>query len=313
MTDIFKLTSRADDGLLFRRNDANDIRLGEIVKTAPGDYKTCEIVILGCPQDIGVRRSNGRSGAAKAPDRIRKQFYKLTNFGIGSQIFDLGNTIVGDDLETTHRAQTVVVRQLLADDKKIISLGGGNDISYADCRALSEIAGAENILAFNIDQHFDVRDASEPNSGTPYRQLLEENRILPQNFYEIAYQPHSNSPIYFDYLHEKGANLISLQEFRELEDFNLNVLRFRSDKALFWGLDLDAVRASDAPGVSAPSPIGLLADEFCDLAAVAGFQPNTRIIEFTEVNPQFDVDDRTAKLVAIAMHRFCAAVSMSNG
>ncbi len=106
-------------------------------------------------------------------------------------------------------------------------------------------------------------------------------------------------------------NLISLQEFRELEDFNLNVLRFRSDKALFWGLDVDAVRASDAPGVSAPSPIGLLADEFCDLAAVAGFQSNTHIIEFSEVNPEYDFDNRTTRLVAVAMHRFCQAVSQA--
>ena len=30
--------------------------------------------------------------------------------------------------------------------------------------------------------------------------------------------------------------------------------------------------------------------------------------EFTEVNPNFDTDNRTAKLVAIAMHKFICSV-----
>lgn len=311
MSEIFKLTNRPSENLFFARQDRRDVRLGEVVLREPQDYAAAEVVILGCPQDEGVRRNSGRTGAAAAPDEIRRQFYKLTNFGVSAQIFDLGNTIVDAGLEEIHQAQTRIVRQLLADNKKIIVLGGGNDISYPDCRALSETVGAKNILAFNIDQHFDVRESEQATSGTAYRQLLEENWILPENFYEIGYQAQSNSEFYFDYLHEKNVNLISLQEFRELEDFNLNVLRFRSDKALFWGLDVDAVRASDAPGVSAPSPIGLLADEFCDLAAVAGFQSNTHIIEFSEVNPEYDFDNRTTRLVAVAMHRFCQAVSQA--
>lgn len=311
MTDIFKFTNRPSADLFFKRNDKHDVRMGETVSSQEADYAAAEIVILGCPQDEGVRRNNGRIGAAAAPNEIRKAFYRLTNFGVAAKIFDLGDTKIQTTLEETHSNQAAVVRRLLQDGKKIVSLGGGNDVAYPDCRALSETVGAANILAFNIDQHFDVRFAEESNSGTPYRQLLEESWIEPQNFYEIAYQPHANSPLYFDYLSDKNVNLISLQEFRELEDFNLNILRFRSDKALFWGFDVDAVRASDAPGVSASSPIGLLADEFCDLAAVAGFQSNTAIIEFSEVNPTFDVDARTAKLVAIAMHRFCQAVSQT--
>lgn len=310
MTDIFRLTNRPSDDLFYRKNDANDLRLGDLVSAKLEDYAAAEIVIVACPQDEGVRRSNGRIGASLAPGAIRKAFYKLTNFNISAAIFDLGNTIISETLEETHNAQTEIVRQLLKDKKKIIILGGGNDISYPDCKALA--LENSNLLAFNIDAHFDVRADSPRNSGTPYRQLLEEKLIAPSDFYEIAWQEFCNSPVYFDYLVELGVNLISLNEFRQLDDFNLNVLKLRNDKALFWGFDVDAVRSSDAPGVSAPNPTGLLGDEFCDLAAVAGFQENTKIIEFTEVNPNFDSDGRTAKLVATAMHRFCAAVSMFN-
>jgi len=72
---------------------------------------------------------------------------------------------------------------------------------------------------------------------------------------------------------------------------------------------MDAVRSADAPGTSAASPLGLRAGEFITLVKYAASLANTKIIEFTEVNPKFDIDNRTTKLVAIGMHRFCSGVA----
>ena len=72
---------------------------------------------------------------------------------------------------------------------------------------------------------------------------------------------------------------------------------------------MDAVRSADSPGVSAPSPLGLRAGEFIQLVKYAASLANTKLIEFSEVNPKYDIDDRTAKLVAVEMHRFCTGVS----
>ncbi len=318
MTDIFQYTTRPNLDLFFRKNDANDVRLGEIVSPEIVDYADSEIIILGCPQDEGVQRNGGRTGAALAPDAIRAQFYKLTNFGIDRKIFDIGDTIIRETLEETHEIHTAIVEQILKDGKKIVVLGGGNDISYADGRAMRRAFGFENWIAVNIDAHFDVRDDSPPNSGTPYRQLLEEDLIKPENFFETAYQIQANSPVYFDYLKCKGVNLLSLEELRRNAAYNLDktAANFQAMLAnrknihemnFFFGFDVDSVRASDAPGVSAPSPIGLTAEEFVELAKAAGENRQTKIIEFTETNPNFDIDNRTAKLVAVAMHRFCAA------
>ena len=115
--------------------------MGETVITSQSDYHLADIVILGCPQDEGVRRNNGREGAAKAPDAIRAQFFKLTTFNIKRRVFDLGNINVGNTLEETHDIQIAVVKQVLQDGKRLIILGGGNDISYADGRAMSEVYG----------------------------------------------------------------------------------------------------------------------------------------------------------------------------
>lgn len=311
MFDIFPNTTRPKQDLFFYKNDPNDARLGEIVSWQIENYETAEIVILGCPQDEGVARNNGRIGAALAPDAIRGQFYKLTDFGISVSVFDLGDTIIQPTLEETHDLHSRIVGQILCDAKQIIVLGGGNDISYADGAAMAETFGAENWLGLNIDQHFDIRADRPRNSGTPYRQLLDERLINPKNFYEVAFQPQAASTVYHRYLVDLGVNLTSLEEFQAM-DFTLRLpnLIYATDPppAVFFGFDVDAVRAADAPGTSAPSPIGLTAEEFCRLATAAGKLSNTKIIEFTEVNPNFDVDNRTAKLVAIAMHGFiCAA------
>lgn len=304
---LFENTTRPNNTLLFKRGDINDIRLGEMVKTAPEDYPSAQIVLLGLPQDDGVRRNGGRIGAGNAPDIIRQALYKLVQIP-NLSLFDMGNTLIQADLEATHALHQAVVRDILSDDKILIVLGGGNDISYPDCSALSDLVNG-NVLAFNIDAHFDVRIADKPNSGTPYRQLLEEKRIIPHHFHEVAYQPFANSPTYLNYLHEKGAHTHSLAGVHDigLDQLLRRILSESTPDAIFWGLDMDVVRSTDAPGVSAPNPTGLTGEEFCLIGSIAGGDKRTRLFEISEMNPTYDVDGRTAKLAAATIWHFLQA------
>ncbi len=313
---IFEHTTRPSADLFYSKGDKNDPRLGEIVSAEPDHYVSADIVILGCPQDEGVRRNHGRIGAATAPDKIREQFYKLTPFNIKRRLFDLGNIVIGSTLEDTHDTQTEVVQQVLRDGKRLIALGGGNDISYPDGVAMAEVFGSEWWIGVNIDAELDVRIAEDRNSGTSYRQLLEGGHLLPKYFYEVAYQTHLASPLYYDYIRELGVNRISLELLRSHADVDSEIkdqIRKRfighsSSLNTFFGFDMNAVRSADAPGTSSPSPLGLRAGEFIQLVKYAASLANTKIIEFTEVNPKYDQDDRTTKLVAIGMHRFCSGV-----
>jgi len=313
MTQIFELATRPDPFLLFSPQDVNDPRMGEFVRTEEEQYHAADIVILGCPQDEGVRRNGGRPGAADAPDAIRAQFYKLTTMNMRRRVLDLGNVSSGSSLEETHDTLTEVVRQLLQDGKRVIILGGGNDISYANGRAMAEVFGPEWWIGVNIDSHLDVRISEQRNSGTPYRQLLEEGHLRPDYFYEVAFQSHFSSPVYYNYIRDLGVHRIPLELLRSRSEADLELKEMIKGKFIghssslntFFGFDMDAVRMADAPGTSAPSPLGLKASEFIQLVKYAASLANTKIIEFTEVNPNFDIDDRTAKLVAIGMHRFC--------
>lgn len=305
---LFKSTQRPNGDLFYQRQDANDRRLGELVKSSPADYAGAEIVILGCPQDEGVRRNGGRVGAALAPDEIRRCFYKLTvNQLEHLHLFDIGNTVIQPTLEETHALHQQIVRRIIEDGKTVIVLGGGNDTSYPDCAGLAQALG--NVLAFNVDSHYDVRADAVRNSGTPYRQLLEEGFIQPSCFYEMCNQPFSNSPVYTRYLRDKGAHRVPLQEARSrgIRQTFEQILQDENSSAIFWGLDMDVVSAADAPGVSAPNPGGLTGSEVIEIASIAGKYPQSRLLEITEVNPNFDIDQRTCRLAAVVMYTFLSA------
>ncbi|HLL99592.1 MAG TPA: formimidoylglutamase [Pyrinomonadaceae bacterium] len=317
MNNIFESVERTlDEDVFFRRGDPNDVRLGEIVPQVR--YEEARVVIVGCPGDEGVRRSGGREGTALAPDAIRREFYKFTPFGISARIFDAGNIKVeGSSLEETHEAYRALVSQILKDGKRVIGLGGGNDVSYPAGAAMAETFGAGNWIATNVDAHFDVRADLERNSETAYRQLLEEKLLRSDYLYEVAYQTQLASPVYYRYLQNLNVNLISLEQLRSRTEADYEVRELMKQKFVnhssslntFFGFDLTAVRMSDAPGVTTPNPTGLRAGELITLVKFAASLINTRIIQFAEVNPLFDIDSRTVKLVAVAMHRFCAALS----
>ena len=305
-------TQLTDRALYFsRRGDTGDQRLGDVVNRGAGIYESAHVAILGCPQDEGVRRNKGRPGAAGAPVEIRRALYKMTFNGLdGLGVHDAGDVVNGATLEETHATLQAAVEKLLADGKRVVVLGGGNDISYPDCAALARHAG--DVLAFNVDAHFDVRPNAERNSGTPYRQLLEEGLVKGPRFFELGSQPFCNARAHADYLKERRAHVVPLAALRAKGAARVvrRALREAAQaKAVFWGFDMDVVNAAEAPGVSAPNPLGLSGAELCELAALAGAEPRTRIVEFSEVNPAFDVDGRTARLAATAIWHYLAAVA----
>jgi len=311
-----------DPDLFFGHRDPLDVRLGSVTGQARHEeplslatlredprYRRAQVVILGCPQDEGVRRNEGRAGAREGPRKLREALYRLAPGplqGSDLHLFDAGDTDTGGTLEEIHERQAAAVEAFLQDGKLLIILGGGNDISYPDARAASR--SLPQLLAFNIDAHLDVRQEEPRNSGTPYRQLLDEGHLEPERFFEVGYQHFSAAAAHLDYLEEVGVRAISLEEWlaggvrRTLEE----LLRTPAG-ALFWGIDLDVVNSAYAPGVSAPNPVGLSGRELLTVVRVAGGDERTRVLEISELNPAFDIDSRTARLAAAAIHTFLVA------
>ena len=309
LEQLFKGVSAPDPELFFKSQDPNDLRLGTIVETELAAYQAARFVIVSCSQDIGVSRNHGRTGAALAPEAIRRALYKLAapvSLQPGD-LFDLGDTLIDGSLEDIHAHHFEVVRQLVMDGKQVLVLGGGNDLSYPDAKALQSVF--HEMTAVNVDAHLDIRKNARRNSGTPYRQLIEEDIIQKRRFFEIGFQSHANSVHYLQQAADWDINMISLEELTRssVNDCLTHRMVDNRQVALFLGFDMDSVKAADAPGVSAPSPTGLSAEQARDLVSFFSSQTPTRLLEITEVNPKFDIDDRTLKLAAILMVTFLAA------
>ncbi|BCS89813.1 formimidoylglutamase [Pseudodesulfovibrio sediminis] len=286
-------------------HDDNDILLRDVVSTSPDDLNAATHVIIGCPQDQGVARNHGRPGAAQAPAAIRQMFYKLKPATTeGNTIVDLGDMDVSGELEAIHDRQQAMVTALLAAGKTVISLGGGNDISLPDASGVHAVY--PEYAAINMDAHLDMRISDRRHSGTPYRNLIDAGALLPDHLYEVGIQTWANAPHYLDDARAMGVNIHPLTAIHAQRGtpFFTDLFTRLGTAPLFAGLDMDSVRASDAPGVSASCPVGFSARDILEFADRCRTQGNTAVFEITEVNPNFDIDGRTARLAALAVYAF---------
>jgi formiminoglutamase len=289
-----------------KSHDPHDLLVKDVSFFSINDLAQATHIMVGCPQDEGVRRNHGRHGAAQAPAAIRAMFYRLKPplEHQSVKLLDLGDIRVDGKLEEIHERLQKVVAAILSTGKRAIVLGGGNDISYADGAALAKVY--KEVAAINVDAHLDLRQSPCRHSGTPYRDLLDQGLLRPEHLLEIGIQPWSNSSIYLADAKALGVWVFTLVEIRRLglETTFKNLLRSLHNRPLFVGLDMDCVRNADAPGVSAPSPVGLTADEVLQLVDACHHHSATCVFEISEVNPTFDRDDCTARLAALAIYTF---------
>ena len=297
---------------------------------SPWRGERADAVLIGVPFDHGVELNNGRWGAAEGPQALR---HALRSFGTTYDVEndvdfselslgDAGNVaVVPENVEGTHEAVTSAVRRILDAGALPIVVGGGNDATFASVRALVEHVSATNagptkaIGGINVDAHFDVREVTggRVTSGTPFRLILDDLGVSGGHFVELGAHAHVNSKAHRDYLLERGATIVPLGKLRtegvqavterELERLELNT------DASFVSMDMDVFGAPFAPGVSAPGTQGLHPEEGRSIAFAAGANANVRLFELMELNPRFDIDERTARLSAMLLCAFLAGLA----
>src|SRR5690242_7500160 len=102
----------------------DDPRLGEVIERWRGDPEALQpgrAVLVGFPQDEGVRRNGGRPGAAEAPREVRRRLARLTPWDGSCDVsladpppLDLGDVRIGGSLEEAQEALGAVVGAILA-------------------------------------------------------------------------------------------------------------------------------------------------------------------------------------------------------
>ena len=265
---------------------------------SPNDF-----VLHGFAVDEGVKRNKGRVGAKDAPDIIRKN---TTNFPVVNPEFvlkDFGNITCEDgNLEKSQNELAEKVTEVLKRGGKSFVLGGGHEVTFAHYSGIRKAFPQSKIGIINIDAHFDNREPQAgigASSGTGFWQIAQEGEI---NSLHIGIQKNSNTLKLFDTAHQYGMKYILAEElfFENLPAVYQKIDEVTAScEVLYLTICMDVFNAAIAPGVSAAAYNGI----FADSAFMHYFKhilKSEKLLAFdiAEVNPVFDLNERTARLAA---------------
>lgn len=256
--------------------------------------------LVGFESDEGVRRNNGRVGAALAPNEIRKFLSKLPyNLDKETRLLDIGNVVCENgELEQAQAALGAHVAKLLHHSCTPIIMGGGHETLYGHYLGVREYIGADASLGLiNIDAHFDMRESEIPSSGTMFKQILDTD--LRAGYLCLGIQQFGNTKALFNVADKYGCRYV-LEEDLSCEQSTTEIIDEFADKYDYVLLTLctDSIHSSVAPGVSAPSPFGLDPKLVRSLLRYIASKKNVISFDISEVNPLVDEHDKTARLAA---------------
>lgn len=265
------------------------------------------IVVIGYPTDAGVRANFGRPGAHEGPSALRIAMSNLpapTAYGL----LDAGDVAgAGDDVDSWQRALAAAVAAVRAGGGIPLILGGGHDQAFGHWLGCVQAAPPGVVVGcINFDAHVDMRElqANRPHSGTPYSQVHGwcAGHGRPFKYLVLGMQVAHNTPAIIHRGATSGAQLVDADAFHPCQESALFQLVDRfvgSVDLLCLSIDLDVFSAASAPGVSAPSPMGITPDATVRalLRRIAG-SGRVAGIEIAECAPSLDVGGRTARLGA---------------
>jgi formiminoglutamase len=277
--------------------------LPEHLRAPTPDPRSRPAVILGFSSDTGVLRNKGRVGAAAGPGAIRAALSPLA-FHLPREVFDAGDVTVKDGaLEAGQARAGLAVSEMLDAGNLTVLLGGGHETAFASYLGVANseaVRGGKRFGVLNLDAHFDLRDAPEPSSGTPFLQMAraEEAAERKLNYAVVGISEPNNTRALFKTAERRGVRYL-LDEDCTAEATAQFVGEFLDTvDVLYLTIDLDVLPAAVAPGVSAPAAFGVplaVVSAVCRQVAASG---KLLHLDVAELNPKFDIDQRTARVAA---------------
>ena len=313
---------------LFFEGRKDDPRLGAWVKPRakglpPIDTfkKKKEICILfGSPDDEVVYRNRGRRGAQGGPNGIRAHLYKMTppmdlEWENKVELWDFGNLIPAGDITVTHERAEEAARAISAAGGTLIALGGGHDFCAPHLKGF--LVGQQerkkrgpSLALINVDPHLDMRPMADngPNSGTPFRQILENKWVAGRNLVAFGTRPNRNSREHFAFAKSQKVKIrtwetLALSKRGVVGEFSLELAAL-SRQADLVAVTIDMDSCSDAEGTSAPPVLGFSAWELCQMAYLAGKNKKVKFFELAEAAPSLDFNERISRVGAEVIYFF---------
>ncbi|MFI5156461.1 MAG: formimidoylglutamase [Chitinophagales bacterium] len=248
---------------------------------------TAEYILLGIPEDIGVKANDSLGGADTAWIPFLQSFLNIqsNDFLGGREVLLLGHFDFGDiqyaiennaqgaeeRLEAYRHAVNIIddevetlIKIITACEKIPIVIGGGHNNSYALIKGAAKglhkagIIPLAQINCVNLDAHTDYRPAEGRHSGNAFR-YAEEDGYLQKYCVIGVHENYIPQNVWIDIVNNPFVDLISYEDIFILEKKNFtqavaHATGFTEDNYIGLELDLDCIENILS---SAVSPTGL--------------------------------------------------------
>ncbi|MEB8265622.1 formimidoylglutamase [Mammaliicoccus sciuri] len=259
------------------------------------------MALIGFECDEGVSRNNGRPGAVDGPKHFRKALSPLPIHNEYLHLTDYGDIICHKNkMEEAQSELGDKISNILLHNDFTVIIGGGHEVLYGHYLGVRKANKDKKIGIINIDAHFDMRDYDEkPSSGTMFKQILDQDDQV--GYFVLGIQKNGNTKALFERADEYGVQYIREDELRS----HLSIETITSINSFIEGYDeilitlcTDSIDVSYAPAVSAPCIMGLQPQIVQTILQLVTNSNKSSSISIAELSPRFDIDNRTARLLA---------------
>ncbi len=325
-----------------------EAKIGEFVQTITDPEKlmeqllksTSQFVLLGLPEDIGVRANYGRGGAYSAwhPALAAIVNMQSNSYFKGDEVLILGAVNFDDlmlaaeqldfhDEDDIVQARTMVeeidkrvfdiVNAILQAGKTPIIIGGGHNNSYPIIKASAKALAKQNAMqtginCLNLDAHSDFRPMEGRHSGNGFRYAFEEGFL--KKYYMVSLHENYNSAGVWQALNSYPDRIaystfedLALREIRTFKEEVKHAISFVNDT--YCGLEIDMDTVQNTPS-SAKTSSGVSANharQYVHWCASTLTVAYFHIAEAAPVLSHLKADNKTGKLLAYLISDFVKA------
>lgn len=222
-----------------------------------------DLVVFGIPYDGSV---SYRSGAAEAPDLLRRNTLTSTPCNESLDYFDQLKVVDGGDFRGTDREVIFnevedYVENLVMQGKKFTMIGGDHSVTIPVHKGISRAIG-QDFGIIHIDAHLDLCDVMGEDNlshGSTSRRALElENIRGPESMYFIGIRSVERDE--FNLVKEGGFNIKTAKEcydmgIDKIADDCIN--KMKKFGKVYITFDIDALDPAYAAGTGTPQFGGL--------------------------------------------------------
>jgi len=268
----------------------------KINKEAFPEWQSVNLAIVGLSEERGTIDNKG---TAKGADVVRKKLYNLKKGAGNLKIADLGNLRCGESLEDTYLRIKEVCETLIQNNVTPILIGGSHDLDYGQFLAYENYGKPITFLTVDAEIDMQEREDFGLNKSHSHKILVHKPNII-FHYSHLAYQTfHTDQDVLavFEKLFFEAYRVGQLHENIEESE---PVVRH----ADLMSFDIGAIRQTDAPGNKNSHSFGLTGEEACQLCWYAGLNPKMSSIGFYEYNPEEDIKEQTAGVLAAMIWYF---------